>query len=176
MPTTNKVLEEYESQIIGSPSASLTRIRVVSKDRIAAKKAIEDALTKENIDWHDALRYPKYQRGWPPSSFSGTVVESTRGTLTEFVYKQKGAGGSGAGAEITKLTESAQCVFAAVRAVTGKSDAGTVFDVANIRKASSKFDIPADIARNDCEKLRRELSEDWIDSCNKGRENHCHSR
>ena len=61
---TNKVLEEYESQIIGSPSASLTRIRVVSKDRIAAKKAIEDALTKENIDWHDALRYPKYQRGW----------------------------------------------------------------------------------------------------------------
>lgn len=167
---TNKVLETYESQIIGSPSASLTRIRVVSKDRIAAKKAIEDALTKENIDWHDALRYPKYQRGWPPSSFSGTVVESTRGTLTEFVYKQKGAGGSGAGAEITKLTESAQCVFAAVRAVTGKSDAGTVFDVANIRKASSKFDIPADIARNDCEKLRKELSEDWIDSCNKGAE------
>lgn len=164
---TNTVLRDYDSEIM-SASSKMTRIRIISGDRVKAKQQIESALLKEQIEYFDALKHPNYARGWPVSSFSGTVVESTLGTLTEFVYKQKGGGGSGAGADITKLTESAQCVFAAVRAITGKSDSATVFDVNNIRKASSKFDIPADIARNDCERIRRDLSEDWISSCDKG--------
>ena len=166
----NSVLQDYEAEVIGNPSSKLTRIRVVSRDRVQAKTNIEDALSKENITWVNARSYPKYQTKWPPSSFSGTVVESSRGSLTEFVYKNKGGGGSGAGAEITKLTESAQCVFAAVRQVTGKSDSGTVFNPDNIKKAAKYFDIPNDIARDDCKKMRSELTEDWITSCDKGAE------
>jgi hypothetical protein len=164
----NSVLQEYEAEVIGNPSKNLTRIRVISRDRVKAKTDVEEALTKENIDWQNATQHTKYRNGWPPSSFSGTVVESSMGSLTEFVYKNKGAGGSGAGAELTKLSESAQCVFAAVRAVTGKSDSGTVFDIKNIRAASRKFDIPGDVAKNDCEKIRKELTEDWITSCDRG--------
>ena len=166
----NTVLQDYEAEVIGNPSSKLTRIRVISRDRVQAKTNIEDALSKENITWVNARSYPKYQTKWPPSSFSGTVVESSRGSLTEFVYKNKGGGGSGAGAEITKLTESAQCVFAAVRQVTGKSDSGTVFDPTNIKKAAKYFEIPNDISRDDCKKMRSELTEDWITSCDKGAE------
>lgn len=166
----NSVLQEYEAEIIGKPSATLTRIRVISRDRVKAKSDIEEALSNENIVWQNATEHSKYKNGWPPSSFSGTVVESnqTPRSLTEFVYKNKGAGGSGAGAELTKLTESAQCLFAAVRAQTGKSDSGTVFNIKNIKAASGKFDIPRDVAKNDCEKIRKELTEDWITSCDRG--------
>ena len=168
----NSVLQEYEAEVMGKPSATLTRIRVISRDRVKAKSDIEQALTAENISWHNATEYTKFRNGWPPSSFSGTVVVSnqTPVSLTEFVYKNKGAGGSGAGAELTKLTESAQCLFAAVRAETGKSDSGTVFNIKNIRKSASRFDIPKDVAKNDCEKIRKDLTEDWITSCDRGAE------
>ena len=74
----NSVLQEYEAEIIGKPSATLTRIRVISRDRVKAKSDIEEALSNENIVWQNATEHSKYRNGWPPSSFSGTVVESNQ--------------------------------------------------------------------------------------------------
>ena len=51
------------------------------------------------------------------SSFAVTEIpiDDTEGKYKiRLIYKQKGGGGSGAGAALTKLSESAQCIYAAL--------------------------------------------------------------
>ena len=51
------------------------------------------------------------------SSFAVTEIpiDDTEGKYKiRLIYKQKGGGGSGAGAALTKLSESAQCMYAAL--------------------------------------------------------------
>ena len=65
--------------------------------------------------------------------------------------KIKGGGGSGAGSSLTKLTESAQCVYNACHY------AGDKFTNANLKKHSSKADIDERL-----DNVLNNLPDDWI--------------
>lgn len=91
-------------------------------------------------------------------TYNGTQRKSTTGHVDlsgQFVVvaKHKGSGGSGAGAGVTKLTESAQCVYNAAHY------AGQPYTHAGLKKNSAKFDVDEQMKN-----ILTALPDDWITS------------
>jgi len=161
MLAINQVLDDYETEIISS-SSQMTRIKVVGKDRAAIRDEVHKELKKINCDFVFSDQF--YEVGKWISSFPGTILLSKEGTKTELVYKAKGGDKqSGGGAAITKLTESAQCVYAAVRQNKGSDIVPSDVNAASVKAASNFFDIDEKV-----ENVLKNLTEDWIISCTRG--------
>ena len=75
------------------------------------------------------------------------------------VFKPKKGGGSGAGAALTKMAESAQAVYAAVAFGLGREITHSDITPANVEKFKSKFDVD-----ENTDKILNELTDDWIAS------------
>ena len=156
----NKVLDGYDVTV-HSTSGKMTRLKVIGKDRLELRSDVEQSLKDSGITWKSSDEV--YPNGWSPSSFSGTVIESDKKEKTEFIYKSTQTKQSGGGAALTKLTESAQCVYAAIAAKRGGNITSDDITKQNIAAASSKFDVDEKI-----DNIINSLPEDWHASCIKG--------
>ena len=134
----NQVLDGYDVTV-HSTSSKMTRLKVIGKDRLELRADVEKSLKDSGIKWESSDDV--YPNGWSPSSFSGTVITSDKNEKTEFIYKSTQTKQSGGGAALTKLTESAQCVYAAIAAKKGGGITSDDITKENIAAASSKFDV-----------------------------------
>ena len=156
----NKVLDGYDVDVM-STSSKMTRLKVVGKDRHELRTDIEKELKSAGIKWQSSEEVYK-GKNWV-SSFSGTVITSDKNEKTEFVYKSTQTKQSGGGAALTRLTESAQCVYAAIAAKKGGGITSDDITPENVSAASSKFDVDEKI-----ENILNALPADWHESCIKG--------
>ena len=156
----NKVLDGYDVTV-HSTSGKMTRLKVIGKDRLEIRADVEKSLKDSGITWKSSDE--EYPNGWSPSSFSGTVIKSDKNEKTEFIYKSTQIKQSGGGAALTKLTESAQCVYAAIAAKKGGGITSDDITPENVSAASSKFDVDEKI-----ENILNALPADWHESCIKG--------
>ena len=156
----NKVLDGYDVDVM-STSSKMTRLKVVGKDRHELRTDIEKELKSAGIKWQSSEEVYK-GKNWV-SSFSGTIITSDRNEKTEFVYKSTQTKQSGGGAALTRLTESAQCVYAAIAAKKGGGITSDDITPENVSAASSKFDVDEKI-----ENILNALPADWHESCIKG--------
>ena len=158
----NKVLDGYDVDVMSS-SGKMTRLKVVGKDRHELRTDIEKELKSAGIKWQSSEEvYTKKGKNWV-SSFSGTIITSDKNEKTEFVYKSTQTKQSGGGAALTKLTESAQCVYAAIAAKKGGGINADDITPENVSAASSKFDVDEKI-----DNILNALPADWHESCIKG--------
>ena len=158
----NQVLDNYEVTV-DSASGSMTRLKIKADDRFEVRKDVEDSLKKAGIDYQSSEEVYK-NKNWV-SSFPGTIIKAdgTKKQWTEFIYKPSKTKQSGGGAALTKLTESAQCVYAAVAAQKGGNI--TVEDITpqSVSQAARLFDIDETV-----QNVLHTLPADWVQSCVKG--------
>lgn len=149
--TLNQVLQDYETEV-KKATDRLTVLRVNTKERSEAREDIKNALVRAGI---------KFTQGKVPesTSFEGIIIQETSSSILRIVFKPKGGGGSGAGAAVTKMGESAQAVYAAVAFGLGRHITHSDITPDNIEKFKSKFDVDEKI-----DKILNELSDDWIAS------------
>ena len=109
---------------------------------------------EKGSDREGALRNiaTKLKGRYNPSGGTSSVGRAEMGTYYVEV-KIKGGGGSGAGSDITKLAESAQCVYNAA------CYAKKPYTHAGLKGASSKYDVDEKI-----ENVLTKLPDDWIAS------------
>ena len=143
------VLSEFTVKEVRSTSR-LTELRVSVDDRESARQRIQDFLDKNRITYGPAPI--------SKSSFIGTEIKTQTGNI-QLIYKPVRSAGSGAGAAITKLAESAQCVYAAVAFGLGRKITNADVNQSNVSKFASLFDVDEDI-----NKILNDLPEDWIKS------------
>ena len=143
------VLSEFTVKEVSSTSR-LTELRVSVDDRESARQRIQDFLDKNRITYGPAPI--------SKSSFIGTEIKTQTGNI-QLIYKPVRSAGSGAGAALTKLSESAQCVYAAVSFGLGRKITNADITQSNVSKFASLFDVDEDI-----NKILNDLPEDWIKS------------
>ena len=80
--------------------------RVESDDRSVDRDKVEQILDKNNITYGELTR--------DVGGFGGSEIVTFDMKRVRIIYKLKGSRGSGGGAEATTLTESAQCLYAAI--------------------------------------------------------------
>ena len=98
-----------------------------------------------------ATKYKSYGGKYNDKSSESSVGRSEFTGGYTVLAKIKGGGGSGAGSSLTKLTESAQCVYNACHY------AGDKFTNANLKKHSSKADTDEQF-----DNILNKLPDDWI--------------
>jgi len=135
-----------------SDSRSLKTIKIMSAARADAQAAVHAVLTKMRVKYDSiiiksASEFPVTQIYFGPKKF-------------RIVYKPKRGAGSGAGAAVTKMAESAQALYAALVFNVLKRPM-TVKDVTldNFRKAA-----PTAITDEDFNKMVNQLPDDWVNS------------
>mgnify|MGYP007061977297 CR=1 FL=1 len=95
----------------------------------------------------------KFGARYNPSGGSSSVGRTELSGQYYIECKIKGGGGSGAGSDITKLAESAQCVYNAA------CYSNKPYTHAALRGANSKYDVDEKI-----DNVLKKLPDDWIDS------------
>lgn len=146
----NEALQDYETQVVKA-TARLTEIRVITGEREESRSKIQSILDKNNIKYGPAPA--------SKSSFTGTQITTSSGSI-QLIYKRKGGGGSGAGAALTKLSESSQCLYAAVAFGLGRKITNADITEENVKKYSNLFETD-----EDTRKMMNDLPDDWIESC-----------
>jgi len=151
---TNQYVKElittvYSGALTVNGSGSIITIKVV--DRIKVKKDLYAYLDKFKYKYLDV----KETR----SSFNVTKIKTPDNKEVTIVYKDaKGGGGSGAGAKITNLGESAQCWYTAIAFNNSKLESLDDFLKLN-KTVSSKCDTTASI-----KDIIEKLPEEWVES------------
>jgi len=97
----NEILQDYDTEV-KSAGPLVTTLFVFSKERSEAREKVKAAFKKRNIDAQQ-VKVPK-------STFEGLRVSESARSYLNIVFKPKKGGGSGAGAALTKMAESAQAV------------------------------------------------------------------
>ena len=154
----NEALQDVEVAQV-KEGAKLQKMRVISKERAEIQAKIHDKLSRLGI---------KFEKLSKPSESSFAVTEipvddPEEGKYTiRLIYKQKGGGGSGAGAALTKLSESSQCMYASLawklgRKLTTADVTAENFAVADVRRKT--------ITDEKYESMVSQLPDDWIKSC-----------
>ena len=146
----NEILQDYDTEV-KSAGPLVTTLFVFSKERSEAREEIKAAFKKRNIDAQQ-VKVPK-------STFEGLRVSESARSYLNIVFKPKKGGGSGAGAALTKMAESAQAVYAAVAFGLGREITHSDITPANVEKFKSKFDVD-----ENTDKILNELTDDWIAS------------
>ncbi len=138
----------YSGPLEIKQSGAYVTVKVDNRDQV--KKDLYAYLDKHSYKYEDTKT--------AKSSFSATKIKTPDGKDIYIIYKSTKAGGSGAGAEITELGESAQCWYTAVAFNHGKISTYDEF-TKHIKAVSAKCDTSATI-----EKINSMLPEDWIAS------------
>ncbi len=144
------VLDDSNTEVIKDTS-TLTEIRIESDERTKTRSDVESLFNKERIMFGELTR----QVG----SFGGTEIVSFENKKIRLIYKLKGNKGSGGGAEATTLTESAQCLYAAIAFGLKRSITSNDITPDNVKKYSKLFDID-----ETNERILNELPDEWVES------------
>lgn len=156
----NEVLEGVEVEQV-QESKTMQKMRVLSKERAEIQGEIHEKLKRKGVRFDTTVVKSE-------SSFAVTEIpiDDDEGKYKiRLVYKKKGGGGSGAGAALTKLSESAQCMYAAL--AWKKNGKITNQDVTcenfNDRAVKSKT-----LTDEKYEAMCNDLPDEWINSCIEG--------
>mgnify|MGYP003115378445 CR=1 FL=1 len=146
----NEALQDYETQVVKA-TARVTEIRVITGDRDGARSEIQGILDKNRIRYGPAPA--------SKSSFTGTQVNTPSGNV-QLIYKKKGgSAGSGAGAALTKLTESSQCLYAGIAFALGRHITNADINEENAKKYSNMYETDEKL-----ESMLNDLPDIWITS------------
>lgn len=142
------VASVYSGKIQADQSGAYVTIKVDSREKVKAD--LHAHFSKNKFSYEDVKT--------SKSSFAATKLKAPDGKDIFIIYKALKGGGSGAGAEVTELGESAQCWYTAVAFKRGKIDSYDEF-LKHIHSVKSDCKTSATI-----EKILKDLPEDWIGS------------
>ena len=145
----NEVLSGYESEV-KKATGKTTTLQINGKERADIREEIKDKLKKA------AIKYE--QKKFPDSSFEGLEIQESANSVLRIIFKTKG-GGSGGGAALTKLAESAQAVYAAIAFGLGRHVTNSDITPANVKKYKDLFDVDGDM-----DEILNKLPDIWIES------------
>ena len=146
----NELLQDYDTELLKA-TERLTEIKIITKERSEVRDALEKLLASKKIPYGELTRNV--------GSFGGTEIETVDEKI-RLIYKQKGNTGSGGGAEATRLTESAQCVYAAIAFGLRRHITSNDVTSANVNAYGKEF-----ITDEKIEKILNDLNDVWIASC-----------
>tara|TARA_B100000085_G_C18511783_1_gene499942 strand:+ start:55 stop:1386 length:1332 start_codon:yes stop_codon:yes gene_type:complete len=147
--TINEVLQGYESEV-KKAGARVTVLQVNGKERSEIREEIKEKLDKTRIKYE--------QKPVPESGFDGLEIQESPTSILRIIFKTKG-GGSGAGAAVTELGESAQCVYAAIAFGLGRHITNSDVTPDNVKKFEDKFSVNGNL-----DKIMNEMTDEWIQS------------
>lgn len=153
----NEVLQDVEVEQV-KESKTIQKMRVLTKERSEVQGQIHEGLKKKGVRFDTTVVKSE-------SSFAVTEIpiDDDEGKYKiRLIYKRKGGGGSGAGAALTKLSESAQCMYAALAWKTnGKiSNADVTCENFNDKKVKDRT-----LTDENYRAMCNDLPDDWINSC-----------
>ena len=145
----NQVLSGYDSEV-KKATDRITRLQVTGKERVDIREDIKQKLDKAGIKYE--------QKKLPGSGFEGIEIEESYSSVLRILFKTPG-GGSGGGAALTKLAESAQAVYAAIAFGLGREITNADVTSANVKKYKDFFDVDGDM-----DEILNKLPDIWIES------------
>ena len=149
----NQVLTGYDSEVSKANSRTTT-LQINGKERIEIREEIKEKLDKARIQYE--------QKKFSDSSFEGLEIKESASTFLRIIFKTTG-GGSGGGAALTKLAESAQAIYAAVAFGLKREITNADITPENIEKYKNLFDVDGDM-----DKILNKLPDIWITSSELG--------
>ena len=152
LPLLQPALKDVKVDIEKDDTKNLV-VRFSTPDRVVLRPAVEKILSDNNIVFGEITS--KSLAG----SFGGTEIDTYDLKSIRLRYKLQCNKGSGGGAEATKLTESAQCLYAAIAFGLGREIKSNDITPSNVKKYSYLFDID-----ETNERILKELPDEWIDS------------
>ena len=150
LPLIEPVLSDSEIVSIKNTSKIL-EYRIESDNRSLDRERVETILTKNSITFGELTRNV--------GGFGGSEIDTYDMKRVRLIYKLKGNRGSGGGAEATKLTESAQCLYAAIAFGLNRKITASDITTTNARSFSSKFKVD-----ETTERILSELPDEWVAS------------
>ena len=149
----NSVLSGYETKVIKT-GPKVDKIRIISVQRAEDQDNISKQLKVRRVNFKNEI--DKSESSFPVTK----IVLPKSNSVIKLIYKKSGGGGSGAGAALTKLSESAQALYAAVVFNVLRREM-TILDVTkdNFIKASSTSFIDSSV-----QSIINDLPDDWINS------------
>ena len=149
----NSLLSGYETKVIKT-GPKVDKIRIISTQRAEDQDNISKQLKIRKVNFKNEI--DKSESSFPVTK----IVLPKSNSVIKLIYKKSGGGGSGAGAALTKLSESAQALYAAVVFNVLRREM-TIIDVTkdNFIKASSTSFIDSSV-----QSIINDLPDDWINS------------
>jgi len=145
----NEVLSGYETEV-KSASGGLTTLQINGKERVDIREDIKGKLDKARIEYE--------QKKVPNSGFHGLEIKESAKSTLRIIFKTKG-GGSGGGAALTKLAESAQAVYAAVAFGLGRTIKDKDITTENVEKYKKLYDVDGKLTE-----ILNKLPDIWMES------------
>jgi len=144
------VIKNYETKILKNTS-TVQEIRIENNQRAVVRDQVESSLRAQGILYGQLTRNV--------GSFGGTEI-ILFGKKIRFIYKLRSvSAGSGAGAALTRLSESAQCAYAAIAFGLGRSIKNNDVTTSNLNRYSGTFFTDEDTTR-----IANSLPDDWVSS------------
>jgi len=144
------VIKNYETKILKNTS-TVQEIRIENNQRAVVRDQVESSLRAQGIVYGQLTRNV--------GSFGGTEI-ILFGKKIRFIYKLRSvSAGSGAGAALTRLSESAQCAYAAIAFGLGRSIKNNDVTTSNLNRYSGTFFTDEDTTR-----IANSLPDDWVSS------------
>ena len=132
-------------------TAGILEYRIESDDRAVDREKVENLLSSKRITYGELTR--------KVGGFGGSEIVTFDMRTVRIIYKLKSNKGSGGGAEATTLTESAQCLYAAIAFGLNRSITSNDITPDNVKKYSNLFDID-----ETNERILNELPDEWVES------------
>lgn len=149
----NSVLSGYTTKVVKT-GPKVDKIRIISAQRAEDQDRISKQLKAKRINFKNEI--DKSESSFPVTK----IVLPKSASIIKLIYKKSGGGGSGAGAALTKLSESAQALYAALVFNVLRREM-TIADVTkdNFLKASATAFIDSSV-----QSIMNDLPDDWINS------------
>jgi len=132
-------------------TSGILEYRIESDDRAVDREKVENLLSSKRITYGELTR--------KVGGFGGSEIVTFDMRTVRIIYKLKSNKGSGGGAEATTLTESAQCLYAAIAFGLNRSITSNDITPDNVKKYSNLFDID-----ETNERILNELPDEWVES------------
>jgi len=132
-------------------TSGILEYRIESDDRAVDREKVENLLSSKRITYGELTR--------KVGGFGGSEIVTFDMRTVRIIYKLKSNKGSGGGAEATTLTESAQCLYAAIAFGLNRSITSNDITPDNVKKYSKLFDID-----ETNERILNELPDEWVES------------
>jgi len=150
LPLIQPVLADANVETIKS-TPKILEYRIESNNRTLDREKVETLLDKNNITYGELTR--------EVGSFGGSEIVTFDMKRVRIIYKLKGNKGSGGGAEATRLTESAQCLYAAIAFGLGRKITAKDISISNVRSFNNLF-----VTDEKVDRILNELPDEWIAS------------
>jgi len=145
----NEVLSGYDSEV-KKATGNTTTLQINGKERVDVREEIKGKLNKAGIGYE--------QKKFPDSSFEGLEIKESSSSFLRIIFKTKG-GGSGGGAALTKLAESAQAVYAAVAFGLGRNIENRDITTKTVSDYKTLYDVDGKM-----DEILNKLPDIWIES------------